>query len=292
MNPDWIKDLPKTRETARFVYREDDRQLDRCDATVISRVYAGQTEYTARVFLIDMPRWTDDKLVVLQAIHAANWQARGMWSFDLAQYALIYDEHQLFLSLQTPGSPLKLSCARYLEAVLLCGSSHAAREFETAYPHWRNEEIAPELMDLCWRCYGSARSSQLYDEDVLKLGFDNRLGSIDPVTLESVLRPNSHISEDQIDDFLVNTLQAWLSVMYSYESFERGVKLALHYWTYAHRSLKLPLKLSEIDEDHPSLSRLLGYNPLPMLIQSRTPTARLQELVDQFYVDDRQKKIE
>ena len=289
MKLDWLKDLPETKETARFVYGSDSRSLDNC-AKILSRVYSGQqTEYTACVYMINLPRWAESKLDRLQAIHAVNWQSRGIWDFDLAQYALIYGEDQLFLSLQSPvASPFKLSCGRYLEAVLYRGSVEPALRFAELYPHWRSEFTPAELMELCWRCYGSARSSALYDSDPLGLGFSTRLDTIDQDMLAYVRHPGAHrTDENQVDDFLVDNLQEWLSIMYDFEAFERGAKLALHYWAHLHKDRELPIKLSEIDDEHPSLSRLLGWIPLPGLLDHRTPTARLKALIDQFYIDDR-----
>jgi hypothetical protein len=289
MKLDWLKDRPETTATARYVYGSESRSLDNC-SKIVSRVYAGEnTEYTANVFMINLPKWAESKLESLQAIHAVNWQSRGIWDFDLAQYALIYGEDQLFLSLQAPAStPFKLSCGRYLEAVLYRGAVAPALEFAKIHPHWSSEFKPAELMELCRRCYGCARSSELYQQDPLGLGFDTRLGSIDQDMLAYVKTPGSHHTDDnQVDDFLIDNLQTWLCIMYEFEAFERGVKLALHYWTHVHRDRELPIKLSEVDDEHPSLSRLLGWIPLPGLLDHRTPTARLKALIDQFYIDDR-----
>jgi hypothetical protein len=241
--------------------------------------------------MINLPRWAEAKLATLQAIHAVEWQARGIWDFDLAQYALIYGEDQFFFSLQAPiDSPFKLSCERYLEAVLYRGAVEPALKFAGLYPHWRGEFKSAELMELCWRCYGSARSSELYDSYLLGLGFGTRLGAIDQCMLAYVLHPGAHrTDENQIDDFLVDSLQVWLSIMYDLEAFGRGVRLALHYWTHVHKDRELPIKLGEIDDEHPSLGRLLDYMPLPELVALKTPTAKIQALIDQFFVDDRKR---
>lgn len=230
------------------------------------------------------------------AIHAVEWKTRGLWDFDLAMYALIYDYHDLYDFLTQDMEPpvFRMSMERELEATLLNGSLAAAEKFLAKWPNWRDKYSnlnAREELSIFWRFYGSTQSSALYDKQILSQAFQTDAALVDSFMLAHAKNPCDDDTINVIDDFVVDQLSSWLFYHYDKTSFCRAAELLLTYWKAVFPMA--PLRLSQIsEEDSGKFVKLFDTNWIPLVVRKRIGADTVTAMIAKFFVDDRIKTPE
>lgn len=288
--PVWYKRGPSSDDVLHLSCSRNHSQASSEETCVVTtRCYLGQPgpdryERIARVTIARIPVDYQEQVEQLVAIHAVHWQLRGLWDFDLAQYAIIYGFSDLvrFLSSANMEPPLfSLTMPRMLEAVLLNGSESSARAFLHEWPNWRDKVDPKEEMRLMWRFYGSARDTELYDANAISTLFKTGEGLVDQQMLEHVKNPSR---DDLADDFVMDQIDEWLGFHYNIKAFTRGMQLLIPYWKALYP--QAPIRLSTLSEEDEQFTRLQGSPHLLSAVQMRPHAFRIIELIEQIYIDD------